>query len=162
MNKKLMAILSGVLLLALAALLGVGGVTARDIGQSPDLERSPITAQTITAPASIEQLTQLKPVVKYLQTHHRLPDFYITKQQARAQGWEPKRGNLCNILPGKAIGGDRFSNRERQLPEAKGRNWHEADVSYRCGHRGSYRLLYSSDGLIYLTQDHYKHFIRVE
>ncbi|MFI0488472.1 MAG: ribonuclease [Yersinia sp. (in: enterobacteria)] len=157
MHKKIMVILGAVLLLAIVALPGIGGVIARDIGQSVDLECS-----AITAPTSIEQLTQLRQVVKYLQTHHRLPDFYITKQQARAQGWEPKKGNLCNVLPGKAIGGDRFSNRGRQLPEAKGRNWHEADVNYRCGHRGSYRLLYSSDGLIYLTQDHYKHFIRVE
>ncbi|MFA3781000.1 ribonuclease [Yersinia sp. 1652 StPb PI] len=157
MNKRLMAILGAILLLAVAALQGIGGVTARDIGQSADLERPPLSA-----PASIEQLTQHQQVAKYLQVHHRLPDFYLTKQQARAQGWDPKDGNLCKVLPGRAIGGDRFSNRERQLPEAKGRNWREADVNYRCGHRGSDRLLYSNDGLIYLTQDHYKRFIRME
>ncbi|HFR4115036.1 TPA: ribonuclease [Yersinia enterocolitica] len=157
MNKRLMAILAALLLLVVVAFQGVDNVTARDIGQSPDLESS-----RLSAPASIEQLTQHQLVVKYLQSHHRLPDFYITKQQAREKGWNPKEGNLCKVLPGKAIGGDRFSNRERQLPEAKGRNWREADVNYRCGHRGSDRLLYSNDGLIYLTQDHYKHFIRME
>ncbi|HEN3602189.1 TPA: ribonuclease [Yersinia enterocolitica] len=157
MNKRLMAILAALLLLVVVVFQGVDNVTARDIGQSPDLERL-----RLSAPASIEQLTQHQQVVKYLQSHHRLPDFYITKQQAREKGWNPKEGNLCKVLPGKAIGGDRFSNRERQLPEAKGRNWREADVNYRCGHRGSDRLLYSNDGLIYLTQDHYKHFIRME
>ncbi|CND18075.1 ribonuclease [Yersinia alsatica] len=157
MNKRLITILGAILLLAVAAFQGIDGVTARDIGQSPDLERS-----RPSVPVSIEQLTQHQQVVKYLQAHHRLPDFYITKQQAREKGWNPKDGNLCKVLPGKAIGGDRFSNRERQLPEAKGRNWHEADVNYRCGHRGTDRLLYSNDGLIYLTQDHYKHFIRME
>ncbi|WP_186369929.1 ribonuclease [Yersinia bercovieri] len=157
MNKRIIAILGAVLLLIAAALQLNGCDPARDISQSPDLERPPLST-----PASIEQLTQPKPVAKYLQAHHRLPDFYITKQQAREKGWDPKEGNLCQVLPGRAIGGDRFSNRERQLPQAKGRNWHEADVNYRCGHRGSDRLLYSNDGLIYLTQDHYKHFIRME
>ncbi|CCV28365.1 putative ribonuclease [Yersinia enterocolitica (type O:9) str. YE212/02] len=152
-----MAILAALLLLVVVAFQSVDNVTARDIGQSPDLERP-----RLSVPASIEQLTQHQQVVKYLQSHHRLPDFYITKQQAREKGWNPKEGNLCKVLPGKAIGGDRFSNRERQLPKAKGRNWREADVNYRCGHRGSDRLLYSNDGLIYLTQDHYKHFIRME
>lgn len=157
MNKRIIAIFGAVLLVVVAAWQGMGGVTARDIGQSADLERPPLSAS-----ASIEQLTQPKPVAKYLQAHHRLPDFYITKQQAREKGWDPKEGNLCKVLPGRAIGGDRFSNREGQLPQAKGRNWREADVNYRCGHRGSDRLLYSNDGLIYLTQDHYKHFIRME
>lgn len=157
MNKRLIAILGAVLLLVFAVFQKMDGVTARDVGQSPDVE-SPRSSASI----SIEQLTQHQQVIKYLQAHHRLPDFYITKQQAREQGWNPKDGNLCKVLPGKAIGGDRFSNRERQLPDAKGRNWHEADVNYRCGHRGSDRLLYSNDGLIYLTQDHYKHFIRME
>ncbi|OWF82208.1 ribonuclease [Yersinia rohdei] len=152
-----MAILGAVLLLVFAVFQKMDGVTARDVGQSSDVE-SPRSSASV----SIEQLTQHQQVIKYLQAHHRLPDFYITKQQAREQGWNPKDGNLCKVLPGKAIGGDRFSNRERQLPDAKGRNWHEADVNYRCGHRGSDRLLYSNDGLIYLTQDHYKHFIRME
>lgn len=157
MNKRLIAILGAVLLLVFAVFQKMDGVTARDVGQSSDVE-SPRSSASV----SIEQLTQHQQVIKYLQAHHRLPDFYITKQQAREQGWNPKDGNLCKVLPGKAIGGDRFSNRERQLPDAKGRNWHEADVNYRCGHRGSDRLLYSNDGLIYLTQDHYKHFIRME
>ncbi|CNE90512.1 ribonuclease [Yersinia kristensenii] len=157
MNKRFIAILGALLLLAVAAWQSIDGVTVRAIGQAPDLERP-----RLSAPASIEQLTQHQQVVKYLQAHHRLPDFYITKQQAREKGWNPKDGNLCKVLPGKAIGGDRFSNRERQLPDAKGRNWREADVNYRCGHRGADRLLYSNDGLIYLTQDHYKHFIRME
>lgn len=157
MNKRLIAILGALLLLTLVAWQGSDGVTARDIGPSADLERP-----EQSSPASIEQLTQPQQVVKYLQLHHRLPDFYLTKKQARAQGWDPQQGNLCSVLPGKAIGGDRFSNRERRLPEAKGRNWWEADVNYRCGRRGRDRLLYSSDGLIYLTQDHYQHFMRVE
>ncbi|AGQ33046.1 Ribonuclease precursor [Serratia liquefaciens] len=111
---------------------------------------------------SIDQLTQQKRVVSYLQQHQRLPDYYITKKQAREQGWDARNGNLCSVLPGKAIGGDRFSNREGQLPAARSRVWREADINYQCGRRGADRLLYSSDGLIFVTRDHYKNFIRVE
>ncbi|MDW5500324.1 ribonuclease domain-containing protein [Pseudomonas lundensis] len=111
---------------------------------------------------SIDQLTQQKRVVSYLQQHQRLPDYYITKKQAREQGWDARNGNLCSVLPGKAIGGDRFSNREGQLPTANSRVWREADINYQCGRRGADRLLYSSDGLIFVTRDHYKNFIRVE
>ena len=65
------------------------------------------------------------------------------------------------VLPGRAIGGDPFMNREKQLPEEAERQWFEADVNYQCGHRGSDRLLYSNDGLIYLTTDHYRTMQRV-
>ncbi|WP_420820609.1 ribonuclease domain-containing protein [Serratia microhaemolytica] len=110
----------------------------------------------------IDQLTEQQHVIHYLQQHQRLPDYYVTKQQAREQGWDARRGNLCQVLPGKAIGGDRFFNREGQLPMVKGRQWREADINYRCGHRGSDRLLYSNDQLIFVTHDHYQSFIRIE
>jgi len=105
----------------------------------------------------IAALTQPQRVADYLHQHHQLPAYYLNKQQARSQGWNPAKGDLCAALPGRAIGGDRFGNREKHLPVAAGRRWFEADVNFRCGHRGSERLLYSSDGLIYLTQDHYRH-----
>ncbi|MGV3345703.1 ribonuclease domain-containing protein [Enterobacteriaceae bacterium LUAb1] len=105
----------------------------------------------------VDVLTSEVQVVSYLQQHHQLPDYYITKRQAREGGWNAKTGNLCLVLPGKAIGGDRYANREKRLPEQKGRQWFEADINYHCGHRGAERLLYSSDGLIYITRDHYRH-----
>lgn len=112
-------------------------------------------------PLSIDEKTQSNKVADYLQRHQQLPDFYLTKKEARAQGWNAKEGNLCEVLPGRAIGGDRFMNREKQLPEETGRQWYEADVNYHCGHRGSDRLLYSNDGLIYLTTDHYRTMTKV-
>lgn len=121
-----------------------------------------ITNVSTPAAESIEQLTQQQRVVSYVQQHQRLPDYYITKKQAREQGWDAGDGNLCKVLPGKAIGGDRFSNREAQLPTANNRVWREADINYQCGRRGADRLLYSSDGLIYVTRDHYKNFTRME
>lgn len=111
---------------------------------------------------SIYVLTQPQRVVDYLQQHQQLPDYYVTKKQARDQGWNASSGNLCEVLPGKAIGGDRFSNREKRLPVSEKRVWREADVNVKCGRRGADRLIYSNDGLIYLTRDHYKSFIRME
>ncbi|HBZ15677.1 ribonuclease domain-containing protein [Pantoea sp. NPDC088449] len=106
----------------------------------------------------ISQLTDANTVARWVQQHHRLPDLYLTKNEARRQGWNPGKGDLCEVLPGRAIGGDRFSNREKRLPMQAGRQWYEADVNYDCGHRDADRLLYSSDGLIFLTTDHYRSF----
>ena len=75
-----------------------------------------------------------------------------------ALGWDAKSGNLWQISGGKSIGGDRFSNREKRLPEADGRKWFECDVNYNGGRRGAERILYSNDGHIYYTPDHYEHF----
>ncbi len=119
------------------------------------------SGQNSTKPADIAQLTDANNVARWVQQHQRLPEFYLTKDEARRQGWNPSKGNLCDVLPGRAIGGDRFGNREKRLPMQHGRLWFEADVNYACGHRDADRLLYSSDGLIFLTTDHYRSFKRV-
>jgi hypothetical protein len=90
----------------------------------------------------------------------RLPDRYVTKDMAMRAGWKPG-DDLCRTSPGKAMGGDRFGNRERRLPAASGRQWYEADLDTHCGKRGAKRLLWSSDGLYYVTVDHYQTFRRV-
>ncbi|UJD91157.1 ribonuclease [Rahnella aquatilis] len=106
--------------------------------------------------------TDEQTVIGYLRQNHQLPENYITKKKAREAGWDARAGNLCEVLPGKAIGGDRFSNREGRLPSAYKRVWHEADINYRCGRRGADRVLFASDGLIYVSKDHYQNFVRVE
>lgn len=103
-----------------------------------------------------DELTRAEKVVDYVKQNSRLPDFYITKGEARSKGWVPAEGNLCDVLPGRAIGGDRFSNREKQLP--KGGNYFEADVNYNCGRRGAHRIVYTEEGEVWLTLDHYKTF----
>ncbi|MCK2180356.1 ribonuclease N [Hafnia paralvei] len=117
---------------------------------------------SVSTSESIEQLTQQDRVVSYLREHQRLPDFYITKKQARAEGWDASAGNLCSAVPGRAIGGDRFSNREKSLPQKAKRVWREADINYHCGRRQADRLIYSNDGLIYITRDHYRTFTKME
>ena len=76
-------------------------------------------------------------------------------------GWIPKEGNLDGIFPGKAIGGSVYYNRNGHLPSASGRVWYEADINYSGGFRGAERILYSNDGLIFVTYDHYESFAEV-
>ncbi|MGH1518373.1 ribonuclease domain-containing protein [Chryseobacterium sp. JK1] len=105
---------------------------------------------------SIEELTKEGTVISYVKKNHHLPDYYITKSEARRQGWDPSKGNLCEAVPGKAIGGDKFGNREGRLPD--GEKYFEADVNYHCGGRNADRIIYTENGDVYLTKNHYKSF----
>lgn len=89
-----------------------------------------------------------------------LPQNFITKKQAGELGWQG--GDLWKYARGKSIGGDRFGNFERRLPDKKGRIWRECDIEYRGGLRGAKRLIFSNDGLIFYTADHYESFERVQ
>ncbi|AJY75443.1 ribonuclease domain-containing protein [Paenibacillus beijingensis] len=109
-------------------------------------------------PHSSEAPTGFDEVANYLKVHKQLPDNFITKDEARKRGWDPRKGNLDEVAPGMSIGGDVFQNREGKLPRKKGRVWYEADINYKSGRRGDDRILFSSDGLIYKTEDHYKTF----
>ena len=105
---------------------------------------------------SIDELTKENVVINYVKKNHELPDYYLTKSEARNQGWNASAGNLCEVLPGKAIGGDKFSNREKQLP--KGNQYFEADVNYNCGNRNADRIVFTKNGEVWLTHDHYRSF----
>lgn len=94
----------------------------------------------------------------YIDTYGELPDNYLTKQEAIDLGWNSKEGNLWDVADGMSIGGDVFGNREGLLPEEKGRIYYECDIDYNGGYRNSKRIVYSNDGLIYYTEDHYESF----
>jgi hypothetical protein len=96
-------------------------------------------------------------VADYIHKNDRLPDNFITKEQATKLGWNPGK-DLDKVAPGKSIGGDVFRNAEKLLPDAPKRVWRECDINYNGGKRGADRILYSNDGLIYSTSDHYKTF----
>ncbi len=97
-------------------------------------------------------------VAAYIYKFGGLPRNFITKKEALALGWDAKGGNLWQVTDKKSIGGDRFSNREKKLPSADGRKWFECDIGYRGGRRGAQRIVFSNDGLIYYTPDHYENF----
>ena len=97
-------------------------------------------------------------VAAYLRAFNELPPNYITKKEAEALGWVSNQGNLWKVAPGRSIGGDRFGNYEGQLPEAKGRKYFECDIDFDGKYRNAKRIIYSSDGLIFYTEDHYTTF----
>jgi ribonuclease T1 len=78
-----------------------------------------------------------------------------------ALGWDSDQGNLWEVTDQLSIGGDVFGNREGLLPKAAGRIWYECDVNYQGGFRGAERILYSNDGLIYYSDDHYQTFSKL-
>lgn len=100
-------------------------------------------------------------VALYINTYGRLPGNYITKAQAAKLGFDNRQTTLDQVAPGQSIGGDRFGNYEGLLPAVPGRTWRECDIDYRGGTRGAKRIVFSSDGLIYYTADHYKTFERL-
>ena len=96
-------------------------------------------------------------VALYLYTYGHLPSNFITKAQAESLGWSG--GSVERYKAGAAIGGDRFGNREGLLPKASGRQYYECDIDTNGKNsRGAKRIVFSNDGLIYYTDDHYESF----
>lgn len=96
-------------------------------------------------------------VALYIHTYGHLPDNFITKKEAEKLGWQG--GSLEPYAPGKSIGGSRFGNYEGLLPEKDGRTYTECDIdTLGASKRGAKRIVFSNDGLIYYTGDHYETF----
>lgn len=100
----------------------------------------------------------LKGADYWLKYYGKLPEYYLTKQEAKANGWRAAIGNLAEVIPGKMIGEDIYKNKNGHLPKAEGRIWYEADINYTNGYRNRHGVLYSSDGLVFVTYDHYETF----
>ena len=101
--------------------------------------------------------TTKEDVALYLHLYGHLPDNFITKKQAQKLGWSG--GSLEPYAPGCSIGGSRFGNYEGLLPDKEGRTWTECDIdTMGAKSRGAKRIVFSNDGLIYYTGDHYESF----
>ena len=101
--------------------------------------------------------TSKEDVAYYLFLYGHLPSNFITKKDAEALGWPG--GSLEPYAPGMCIGGNRFGNYEGLLPEKEGRYYTECDIdTLGADKRGAKRIVFSNDGLIYYTEDHYKTF----
>lgn len=124
-------------------------------------EEEPSQSSEIVSEITIREdgnYTSKDEVALYIHTYNKLPINYITKRQAEEQGWDSSSGNLDEVLPGMSIGGSSFGNYESKLPKANGRQYFECDIDYEGGYRNSKRLVYSNDGLIFYTEDHYENF----
>ena len=101
--------------------------------------------------------TSKEDVALYIHTYGHLPENFITKKEAQALGWNG--GSLEPYAPGKCIGGSRFGNYEGLLPAAEGRTYTECDIdTLGADSRGAKRIVFSNDGLVYYTGDHYESF----
>ena len=126
--------------------------------ESTNLEHSEKVTQQKNKVLKGEYYSKKGEVAQYLHKYGTLPPNYLTKKEAQEKGWNDAEGNLWEVTNQSVIGGDYFRNYEGKLPEKKGRKYFEADVNYEGGFRGSERLIYSNDGLLFFTPNHYKTF----
>jgi len=162
---------SAIVLLALIVVyFATGGGLKRPAGDAPTPTVAPIATQaagsvtpkaTPAAAQATDKPGDKETVAAYIRAHGELPDYYITKGEAGKLGWPG--GDLQPYAPGKMIGGDRFGNFEGLLPDKRGRTWQEADIgSFAKASRGPERIVFSNDGLIYYTPDHYESFVEMK
>lgn len=131
----------------------------QSITPAPTSAPEPSATSPSALPTVIEEEYYYDPesVVLYLHTFGFLPYNYITKNDARALGWEG--GSVERFKDGAAIGGDRFGNYEGLLPKMSGRTYYECDLNTNGANaRGGERLIFSNDGLYFYTSDHYESF----
>lgn len=136
-------------------------VPAADAPSDTEADAVSLGESDKSSPAALDEggeYTSAEDVALYLHLYAHLPQNFITKKDARALGWNG--GGLDDYADGKCIGGDRFGNYEGLLPDAPGREYHECDIdTLHAASRGAKRIVYSNDGLIYYTEDHYESFI---
>ena len=121
-----------------------------------DVSEDPLSPES-TPIAPTGGYTHKDDVALYIHTYNCLPPNFMTKDEARALGWEG--GGLDRYADGMCIGGDRFGNYEGLLPEANGRTYTECDIdTMHASKRGAKRIVFSNDGLIFYTDDHYESF----
>lgn len=105
--------------------------------------------------------TDKEDVSRYIHEYGHLPSNYITKEEARELGWSDGADNLAEVAPGKNIGGDKYSNSDKMLPEEEGRVFYECDVNVEPGERGEEKVIYTNDGQIFYTGDNMETFEQV-
>ena len=149
MKKKLTAYLLMILMFCMTLLSGCGGA-GEEIQNGGESQSEVYTIDEGGWYYSTED------VALYLHTYGELPDNFITKKEAQSMGWDNKKGNLWEVADGMCIGGDHFGNYEGLLPEED--EYTECDVNYEGGYRGAERIIFSDDGDIYYTGDHYESF----
>lgn len=161
-----------VLLLFAAILTGCGTASGSKNAASSAPEKTtesvqPSSEEQTSLPEETEEVKELlseagtytskEEVALYIHQYGKLPSNFISKKEAEKLGWTG--GSLEPYAPGKCIGGSRFGNYEGLLPEKKGRTYTECDIdTLGTKSRGAKRIVFSNDGLIYYTEDHYESF----
>lgn len=130
---------------------------SQDLQSEPDSTGGSKSSGNNSSKAAIDKngtYTSKDDVALYIHTYGRLPKNFMTKKEAKKLGWEG--GSLEKYAKGMCIGGDHFGNYEGILPDG---NYHECDIdTLGKKSRGAKRIIYSDDGRIYYTDDHYESF----
>ncbi len=150
-------LLGAMLSCILALLLALGTWACSTPTAAPQDAQATSSAGTVQVEHG-SSYTSKEEVCAYLHEYGELPPNFISKTKAKRAGWVPSEGNLDEVCPGMSIGGSVFYNDDGKLPDAEGRTWHECDIDYDGGMRGPERIVWSTDGLIYYTPDHYESF----
>ena len=87
-------------------------------------------------------------------------NYYITRDELLSLGWE-KGKSPAKFAPGKMVTMGIYRNDDNRLPQISGRVWYEADINYYSGRRNGHRLLWSNDGLLFVTYNHYEIFLEI-
>ena len=162
MKKKKLPLLGALILVVLYLFFGMGGEMPEAADPGMPIETNAV--ETLSPDCAEESVldedgsyTTKEDVALYLHIYGHLPQNFMTKKEAQNLGWEG--GSLEKFAPGKCIGGDKFGNYEGLLPDAAGRTWTECDIdTLGASSRGAKRIVFSNDGLIYYTDDHYESF----
>ena len=156
MRKRIISIVS-VLMMLMLIITGCATGLADNIGSNTSEVTESTTENDGTVIDEDGTYDSKDDVALYIETYGHLPSNYITKKEAQALGWEG--GSLEPYASGKCIGGTHFGNYEGLLPEADGREYTECDINtLGKDSRGAERIVFSNDGLIYYTGDHYQSF----
>ena len=178
MMKKLRYLFLALLSLCMMLFVGCGGaeevstqvpqtmdtlVEESRIDETDDLEIVDETLSETEYEVTIDYdgiYTTKEDVALYLYTYGELPQNFITKKEAKKLGWEG--GSLEPYAPGMCIGGDNFGNYEEILPVEDGVTYKECDIdTLGAEKRGAKRIVFSNDGNIYYTEDHYESFVQL-
>lgn len=157
-KKKFLGSLLAVVILLLVSFFGLDVDIPEAAEPAPPSQSAQETVDRSTELLAPDgSFTTKEDVALYIHTYGCLPPNFITKEEARDLGWEG--GGLDDYAYGMCIGGDRFGNYEGLLPDAEGRKWTECDIdTMHKNSRGAKRIVFSNDGLIYYTDDHYDSF----
>lgn len=173
-SKKWLQYFLASLLIFVLTITGCGAVEEKDNGNTGDtavsktVESEPDTLpeeasepdtppEEASEPAEDGVYSSKDDVAQYIHIYGHLPSNFITKKDAEKLGWQG--GSLEPYAPGKCIGGSHFGNYEGILPEKEGRTYTECDIdTLEADKRGAKRIVFSNDGLIYYTEDHYESF----
>ena len=157
MKKKQLLSIIGIILVLALSFFGFGEETAQPTESNGST--SPAVIDTQPSPSLDEdgQYNSKEDVALYIHLYGHLPENYITKSECEDLGYAPSDAE--DAVKDGAIGGDRFGNREGLLPKKSGRTWTECDIdTWGKSSRGAKRIVFSNDGLVYYTHDHYESF----